>query len=306
MSASDESIVEAGSERVHVAESGPPDGPPLLVTSGLGGAWFDWAPTLARLDGTYRLTVFDRPGLGRSPAGNAPPSLRREVAILAGLAARAGEPVTVVAHSMGGFHAEAFARQRPDLVKAMVLVDPSYEHDPSCKVRLSAAAEPVTRAIGAAVGATRLPWLLGPAGRRFALKFASRRDEPVPADVVRSVYGRGTVLATMLGEELAYREMAVDLEGLRERLPFPPIPLVVLTALGDVKNPRKAREWAEGHRRLAEMTPYGRQVELPGDLHLLQLDRPDAIADAVAEVHARRPGDGLGDGFAGEAAGEGS
>jgi hypothetical protein len=32
------------------------------------------------------------------------------------------------------------------------------------------------------------------------------------------------------------------------------------------------------------MSPRGRQIELPESLHMLQLDRPDEIADAVAEV----------------------
>ncbi|WP_329519379.1 alpha/beta fold hydrolase [Spirillospora sp. NBC_01491] len=301
-------VVDAGGERVHVVETGPPGGPPLLLSSGLGGAWFDWRPSADLLDGAHRVTVFDRPGLGLSPAGRAAPSLRRETAILAGLAERAGGRVVVVAHSLAGFHAEAFARQWPDLVRGLVLVDPSYERDPSggawrprfsrvathpaaprvqAPPRVSAAAVPATRALGAVVGATRIPWLAAPAGRRLAMRFLTRRRVPVPDGEVRAVYGRGTVLGGILAEELAYREMAADLAALRVRLPFPPVPLVVLTALGDVKDPAKAREWAEGHRTLAEMSPYGRQVKLPTELHLLHVDRPDVVAEAVAEVLGR-------------------
>ncbi|WP_246343003.1 alpha/beta fold hydrolase [Actinomadura verrucosospora] len=277
-------IVNAGREQVHVVEEGPADGPPLLLSSGLGGAWFDWRPSVDLLRARNRVIAFDRPGLGLSPAAVAAPTLRREAAILAALAERAGRPVIAVGHSMAGFHVEALARLRPDLVRGLVLVDPSYEPDPHAFVRFAAVAAPLAAAAGAALAATRLAKVLGPLGRREVLKRTSRRDEPVPDSVVRSVYGRGTVLGTVIAEDAAYREQAADLLRLRERRPFPAVPLVVLTALGDVKGEDKKRAWSEGHARLAKMTPYGSQVDVPDSRHMVQLDRPDAVADAVAEV----------------------
>ncbi|MFD0691830.1 alpha/beta fold hydrolase [Actinomadura fibrosa] len=277
-------IVNVGREQVHVVEEGPADGSPVLLSSGLGGAWFDWRPVADLLRDRARVIAFDRPGLGLSPAAHAAPTLRRDADVLAGLAERAGRPVTVVAHSMAAFHAEALARLRPELVHGLVLVDPSYERDPHARVRYAAAVTPAATALGALLGATRLARCVGPAGRRIVLKRTSRREEPVPPAVVRSVYGRGTVLGTVLAEDLAYREMAVDLARLRERRPFPPVPLVVITALGDVEDPGKAREWAADHARLAAISPHGSQVELPDSLHMVQLDRPDAVADAVATV----------------------
>ncbi|TDD84076.1 alpha/beta hydrolase [Actinomadura darangshiensis] len=259
----------------------------MLLSSGLGGAWFDWAPSIALLRDEYRVIVFDRPGLGLSPAAAAPPTLRRDTAIMATLAERAGRPVTVLAHSMAAFHAEALARTRPGLVAGVVLVDPSYERDPHVAVRLAAALTPLAGAAGAVLGATRLAKAAGPFGRRLVLKHTSRRDEAVPGDVVRSVYGRGTVIGTVIAEELAYREMAVDLARLRERRPFPPVPLAVVTALGDVDKPGDRREWAEGHAWLARMSPLGTRIELPDALHMVPLDRPDVVADAVAGLRER-------------------
>jgi pimeloyl-ACP methyl ester carboxylesterase len=78
--------------------------------------------------------------------------------------------------------------------------------------------------------------------------------------------------------------MAADLADLRSRRPFPEIPLVVLTALGDLRPAGRRRAWAECHRRLAAMSPYGRQVTLDGARHLVQTDRPDAVADAIVSV----------------------
>jgi pimeloyl-ACP methyl ester carboxylesterase len=282
-------LVNVGREQVHVVEEGPADGPPLLLSSGLGGAWFDWRPTTDLLRDRNRVIAFDRPGLGLSPAAIAPPTLRREVAVMAALAERAERPVVVLAHSMAGFHAEALARLHPDLVRGLVLVDPSYEPHPHGFVRFAAATTPLATATGAFLGATRLARIAGPFGRRTVLRFTSRRDEPVPDAVVRSVYGRGTVLGTVIAEDLHYREQAVDLARLRERRPFPAVPLVVLTALGDVRGDDRKRAWSQGHARLAAMSPSGSQVDLPGCLHMVQLDRPDAVADAVTEVLRRAP-----------------
>lgn len=277
-------IIEIAGERLHVVESGRPDGPPVLLSAGLGGAWFDWEPVAELLRPRYRVLCFDRPGLGLSPAGRTPPSLRRDVELLASLAGWAGAPVTVVAHSVAGFHAEGMARVHPRLVCGMVLVDPSYEATARPRPHLSAIVAPFARVAGWLAGLTGLPYLFAPLARRTVLRHFSRRNPPAPAELVRAVYGRGTVIGTLLTENAAYPEMAADLIELRGRRPFPPIPLVVLTALGDLGSAGKARDWAEGHRRLAAMSPRGRQIELPDAYHLLQLDRPDLVAEAVAGV----------------------
>jgi pimeloyl-ACP methyl ester carboxylesterase len=280
-------LIEVGGERIHVVDTGRSDGLPLLLSSGLGGAWFDWQPTVDRLRVDHRVVCFDRPGLGASPAGHTAPNLRAEAGRLAALATWAGAPVVVLAHSVAAFHAEALARLEPSLVAGLVLVDPSCERDPQAGLRLSAAAMAAGRFVGALATVTGLAKVLGPWAHRRILRQMSRRGEVAPSSVVRSVYGRGEVLATVLAEYAAYREMAADLAELRTRRPFPEIPLVVLTALGDVRDPAAARRWAACHARLAGMSPYGRQVELPDDMHMVQLDRPDAVADAVADVTAQ-------------------
>ncbi|WP_233358933.1 alpha/beta hydrolase [Thermomonospora amylolytica] len=273
-------VVEIAGERIHLVRAGPPDAPPVLLTSGLGGAWFDWQGVIDALD-DHRVLCFDRPGAGLSPPGRSRPSLRREVRLLAALARDAGPPVTVVAHSMAAFQAEALARVHPELVRGLVLLDPSHETSTWSDMRISAAVQPVLRLAGRLLGLTGVPWLVAPRVRRSLLRCASTRRPPVPDAAVRAVYGRGTVLGTLLAENAAYREMAADVLALRERLPFPPIPLVVLTA----------RAGAAGHRELAALSPYGRQIDLPDALHLVQADRPDAVAAAVREVAAGPPGE---------------
>lgn len=283
------SVIAVAGERMHLVEAGPADAPPLLLSSGVGGAHFDWTPTIDRLSARYRVCCFDRPGLGLSPPRRAAPSLRAEVAVLAGLAEwlGRGRPLTVLAHSAAAFHAEALARLRPELVHGLVLIDPSHADESAGRLRLAAALTPATRWTGSVLEVTRLARVLGPAARRLMLRSLSVRDDAVPAAQVRAVYGRGEVLGAVLAENAAFGETAADLSALRLRRPFPPIPLVVITALGDVRDVRRGREWTARHRRLAAMSPHGIQVTLPAARHLVQYDRPDAVAEAVTQISRR-------------------
>jgi pimeloyl-ACP methyl ester carboxylesterase len=280
-------LVEINGLPVHVVETGRADGTPLLLSSGLGGAWFDWEPVVNLLRDRHRIICFDRPGLGASPAGHrAAPSLRGETDLLARLAEWAGAPVMVLAHSVAAFHAEALARLRPDLVAGLVLVDPSCEGSLRHTVRMSAVIAPVARLFGTLTEVTGAATVIGPWAYHRVLRTVSRSGPVAPERVIRAVYGRGDVIGTVLAENAAYREMAVDLARLRGRRSLAPLPLVVLTALGDLSSADEARSWTACHAELAAMSPHGRQDLVADSFHMVQLDRPDAVADAVAHVTA--------------------
>ncbi|GAA3201575.1 alpha/beta hydrolase [Actinocorallia longicatena] len=264
---------------VHAVESG--DGPPVLVSSGLGGAWFDWEQVRALLPGP-RVLVFDRPGLGESPASAEIPSLRREVDLLRALAEWLGEPVVLVAHSMAAFHAEALARIHPELVRGVVLVDPSCEPGARARRHLTAALAPLAGAVGAGLEITGLARLCGPWSRRRVLALMSvRGDHTTPPELIKDVFGHGAVYGTMIAENTAYPEMAADLNALRGRAPFPPVPLEVITALGGVGDPE---HWERAHADLAAMSPLGRRTVLRKARHMVMLDAPESVAAAVQRV----------------------
>lgn len=272
---------------MHVVAVGDPAAPPVVFSGGLGAAWFDWDPVVPLLQDTHRVIRFDRPGTGASPPAAEPPSLRAAVGDLARLARCAGAPVTLVAHSMAAFHAEALARIHPELVRGMVLVDPSWEPEAGVRLYLAGVLTPAYRAAGALLDLTGLARVVGPLARRYAIGRGSLRGEMVSAPLVKAVYGSGRVLGEIGAENQAYREMAFDLWQLRRRRPFPDIPLVVLTAAGDRADEGARRAWASCHAELAAMTPYGRCVELADSRHMVPFDRPDAIADAVFSLAAQ-------------------
>jgi len=278
-------IESVGGEKLHVEIDG--SGPVVLFSAGLGESWFDWEPVVPLLRHEYRLVRFDRPGLGESPIGRRAPTLRVEAARFATLADRYSPdtPAYVVAHSAAALHAEAFARRHPTRLAGLVLVDPSFE--PSVRPRsghLDGVVRQVIEKLPALAGplsATRLVRLVGPPAYRAGYRYSNERGV-APDGPVDRVYGSADTAVAALAEYAAYRDQAVDLRRLRARLPFPSVPVVVLTALAG-RSARSAARWSAETARLARLLS-GAQTTLPDARHLVMIDRPDAIADAVRAV----------------------
>ncbi|GAB2907675.1 hypothetical protein GCM10027203_03300 [Nonomuraea fastidiosa] len=245
----------------HVVEQG--EGPAVLITAGPGGAWFHWDAVAELLAGSRRVIRFDRPGLGRSPRPVTPPTLYAEVARLAALAPAHPEQVTLVAHGVACWHAEAFARLHPLCLAGLVLVDPA------CVAgrRPYAAARNAGRwlpALGGTWGAAVLARMTGPVAHRLLTGL------PDPS----GVYVLGKVPAAVVGEWLARGDMAADLLLLRADKPFPAVPVTVISG----------EDADECQARLAA-TLGGRHVRLPGIGRRIPLRAPQAIAGAVTAGH---------------------
>ncbi|GIG60780.1 hypothetical protein Lfu02_51520 [Longispora fulva] len=262
---------------LHVVDEGSGD-PTVMLVGGLGEAWFDW-DAVAGLLGT-RVVRFDRPGLGLSQPAPGPVALLDEADRIAEVCPGR---VVVVAHSLGGFFAEAFARRYPERVVGLVLVDPSCEPSVTRRARwwslLLRPAPPVTSLLAAGLAPALGPWARGRAVRsQTAAGVATGSPEQV-----RAVFGSARVLGTAVKELLSYRDVAADLLALRATTAFPPVPVVVLTALGDVADPAEAAAWRDGHAALAALLG-GRQEVLADARHMLQVDQPELVVAAVREV----------------------
>jgi pimeloyl-ACP methyl ester carboxylesterase len=274
-------LITVGGDRLHVVSEGT-GSPPVLLSAGLGGVWFDWIPVVTLLRDEHRVIGFDRPGLGGSPPVRRAATLRAEADRLAALARWAGAPVIVVAHSFAGFHAEAFARLYPELVCGLVLVDPSVEPDRPRYARPLTRLEPLARLAGTVADATGFVRLAGPTVYGLAMRMMTARGNVAPPDLVRAVCAHGHVLGTLLAENAVYRQMAADLLTLRRHRAFPDVPLRVITALGGRRGGRDA--WRGAHAALAALSPRGRQIVLPDVAHLVQIDRPESVAEAVRDL----------------------
>lgn len=275
-------IERFGGRAVHwVHQAGA--GPAVVLLGGCGMPYYTWDDVVALLP-DVQIDRIDRPGLVGTPWPGTLPQLSAEVETLAELVARAGAPAVVVAHSMAGPHGEALARQHPELVAGLVLADSSVEWDPSKPGRgrgwLLAA-----RAVHAVMA---LPPLrrVGSLADRVMVAGQSRRRRLLDrtSAVAKAVYRSRETLAQVIAEQAAYAGQIYDLAELRKTTTMPTVPVVVLTAAGD-----GGAQWVQDQARLAELLG-GQQVVVEDSRHLIMIDRPEVVADAVLSVR-RQLGD---------------
>ncbi len=107
-------------------------GPPLLILHGLMGQARNWATQAKMLASEYRVLAVDLRNHGRSPWAVGM-TYEEMAADVAALAEKAGPPVRIIGHSMGGKVAMVTALKYPKLVEKTVVVDISatrHENSP--------------------------------------------------------------------------------------------------------------------------------------------------------------------------------
>jgi pimeloyl-ACP methyl ester carboxylesterase len=128
---------------LHADDGGPAAvGPPMLLVHGWLGSVAAWSAQLPRWRGRRRTIAVDLRGHGRSATPDHGYAAADLAADLAATIERLGTgPVVVVGHSMGCSAATVLAVRRPDLVRALVLVDPDYAGDPAGRAHLQPIAD---------------------------------------------------------------------------------------------------------------------------------------------------------------------
>lgn len=113
---------DAGELLVHV--TGPDEGRTLLFANSLGSDMRVWDPLLACLRDTYRIVRYDKRGHGLSDCPPAPYTMEALVDDAEAICDALGlSEITFVGLSIGGMIGQGLAARRPDLVRALVLMD---------------------------------------------------------------------------------------------------------------------------------------------------------------------------------------
>ena len=97
-------------------------GPHVVFVHGLFGQGKNWTTIAKGLAGTHRVTLLDLPNHGHSPWTDRVDYLDMAELVATELE-RLDEPVTLIGHSMGGKVAMQLALRRPELLRALVVVD---------------------------------------------------------------------------------------------------------------------------------------------------------------------------------------
>ena len=97
-------------------------GPRVVFVHGLFGQGKNWTTIARGLADNHRVTLLDLPNHGHSPWTDRVDYLDM-AELLATELEQFGEPATLVGHSMGGKVAMQLALRRPELLRALVVVD---------------------------------------------------------------------------------------------------------------------------------------------------------------------------------------
>ena len=249
--------------------------PPVVFESGLGLSRLLWANVTHLLaKAGYRTISYDRSGLGRSPAATER-SLEALVADLEQVVrAYAPQGAIIVGHSYGGIMARLLTARQPQLVKALVLVDPSSEF----------------------VGGQ-----IGPLGKRLEALFDSAitfsRDlkllpiflmaagyKHLPARLQQKVRVEDVSDAALKARRQENKGYYPALAKLREQpLPHPQVPVEILLASSSPES-----EWFKAHSEYASKLPDAHLWQASTSSHMVPLLKPQEVALAVKQADARR------------------
>ncbi len=117
---------DIGEVRLFFTDEGEGD-PPILMVHGFSCDGHDWMWQIPHFAARHRVIVVDLRGHGRSSVPDDGYEPKQFAADIAGLLEQLDVgPVVAMGHSLGGAIVSALAVERPELVSAVVSVDPGY------------------------------------------------------------------------------------------------------------------------------------------------------------------------------------
>lgn len=270
-----------------------------MFESGFSADSLAWTRVQALEAPRRRSCAYDRAGSGFSDPGPLP---RDGAAIARDLdrgirAAGLRGPFILVGHSAGGLYARLFANLRPKDVVGMVLVDPSVEHqDRRMEAEYGAGA-------GSLAGQRSrvqhcLAWAQAPRG----LSSAPVTDPPPGCGPRSPSWTLNAAEAAQMARAQqpdTWKAQLSELDTLwtatsdeidAGRMTYGRMPLIVLTAgntYAKASEPGASRAlsfWRGLHSEIAARSSRGAERLVPGASHLIMIDRPEAVADAIEDV----------------------
>jgi pimeloyl-ACP methyl ester carboxylesterase len=255
-----------------VTTAGAADGPTVVLSHCWTGSRAIWGPVAERLCAAgCRVVLYDQRGHGQSTHGDEPPTIAMLGHDLrAVLDALDVHDAVLVGHSMGGMSVQSYAAEHPvdfkERVRAVVLV--------------ATAAQTVGRALPAAaidrLLGDRYPAWAGRGALGRALVRGSIGQTPQRAHVELTLDG----WARTTGYARAGFLTAMASMDLRTSLRDAGVPATILVGTRDRLTPVALA------RRLASGIPDSELVVLPGAGHMLPLERPDDVVEAIEALSA--------------------
>lgn len=253
------------------------DGEPvLLIHPGIFADWFSPLFEQPSLASRYRLIHYHRVGCMGSSRLAGPVSLARHAAHARLLIEHLGVPrVHVVGHSSSGNIALQLALDAPDVVQTLAVLEPALMMVPSAatsRVFVGTAVERYRE--GDCAGAIDV-FLRGTCGPNYRAVL----DLVLPGAFRQAVADADTFFQQ---EMPALQQWSFGRDD-AERIAHP-----VLAVVGE-RSLELDPIWAERHQFLLDWLPHVEAAIVPDATHLLEVENPHGVAEALTSFFARHP-----------------
>lgn len=285
-------LIDVGGHRLHLLVQGkaPPGIPTVIFESGIYGCCLDWQLIQPEVAKWTRAVSYDRAGYGWSDTGPSPRTFDRMTDELKTALVKKGihPPYLFVGHSLGGAIARTYQARFPEEVTGLVLVDSVVEWEPpsfSRTFRIICIALKVFSHFGAL--------------RLLGNLFPSYSDNPAWTAAMQKTYLaahqiKPRSLAACFAEWDGFEK---SFESLREhKRHLQSLPFMVITK-GDEKPIRPGLSKEENKKQHAACLAEQKRLLLESDSselriakgssHLINLDRPDVILEAIEDLCLR-------------------
>ena len=291
-------MVDVGGYRLHIHCQGE-GSPTVVIEAGLGEFSVNWGPVRQEVAKFTRVCTYDRAGLGwseRSPKSRTAQNVVEELHSLLTNTGIEG-PYVLVGHSIGGLYVRLYAHEYPDEVVGMVLVDASHEEQNLRFPEAHRQAE--DEYLQQFVSALRLPQILSTVGilAQSPENYPAQALPPLPPGTEKTYVALLAIdsrfFETLIEEAASVKETfamvrAAQIGSLGD------IPLVVLThglstvpdplGLSDEEAQQAEAVWDELQAELAALSSSGEQVIAEESGHLVHIDQPELVIDAIRQV----------------------
>jgi len=290
-------LVDVGDYRLHLTCTGQ-GSPTVVLEAGAGSPGLTWTFVQEEIEKSTRVCSYDRAGFGWSEPAAGPLSPQQVASDLHALLETAGVPgpYILVGHSAGGVYVRTYAGQYPAEVAGMVLVDSSHEGQ---AVRYPPEWQQLDKVQNSmiAVGRVISPFGLMRLSRMFDAAIAIS-DPEIKAAYLSTLYR--TRFCRVSADEIA--ALAESYNGPDVLGSLGDLPLIVLTAdsseeemlaqipayLRSVVGPDVIKKIFQVNREMQEdlagLSSRGKQILVPNSSHMIPLDQPGAVVDAIRDV----------------------
>ncbi len=274
--------------------------PAVVFEYGLGGHMLNWQKVQPDVSALTTACFYDRAGYGFSDPSGRPMTGQNVTDDLYWLLNKAGvqKPIVLVGHSLGGLYATLYADRFPSQVVGLVLIDPVFAGQDLGET-------PEEQARAHAIYDRSQSYIRNCANQARSHQLSRNK----PASCIPPV-GRTSAEGEYLAEQYAnpYRWEAMlsesqnlhaanalsedEQEEQRAAISFGDKPVIVLTAGVAPKQPAETEEehqknmahWKAGHDKVAARSSRGESIVVSNALHMIQLDQPQAVIDAIKRV----------------------